>query len=167
MPEPTVNPVTPYQRLQQGPRRRVVIGVLVGLFLLMVIPGLFSLWFALCGSQTTTQRAIFLLIATVALALPARIIWISCRRKLKTGQWSPSPEERRQLRAKSAGKTLPKWLNPVMAFAYILVTVVVAVTAVRKPFDIWNYAFLPVWTALAAQSLWQMVRDYRKARPTA
>lgn len=166
MPEPTQNQPTPYERFQRGPSRRAMMGLFVGCFVFLVVPGVFSLWYSIFEAQTIRERVLLLALAAVALAIPFLLVGGSCRRKWKTGRWMATPEERMELRARSAGKTFPKWLNPAMAVTYSLVTVAVAVAAMRKPFDIWNYAFLPLWIAFAVQSFWQMSHDRLKAPPS-
>jgi MFS family permease len=166
MPEAIKNPLTPYERFQKGPSRRAMVILFVGNFLFLIVPGVFSLWYSIFEAQTILERALFLALAVVALAIPILLVGGLCRRKWKTGRWMPTPEERMELRAKSAGKTLPKWLNPVMAATYILVIAVGVISAVRKPFDVWNYIFLPVWITLAAQLFWQMRRDRRTTPPS-
>jgi len=58
------------------------------------------------------------------------------------------------------------WISPILIVMYLAVAAVALVVALRGPFDAWNYGFVVVWVLLALQSIWQMVRESRKANST-
>ena len=166
MVDPVENPLTPYQRLQLGLNQRIVVGFTIGLFLFMVIPAGMLIWFASKPQQPPITRVIFLLLSAVCLMLPVRIAAISVRRKLATGNWSPTLEERLELRSHAGQQGGVPWISPILIVMYLAVAAVALVVALRGPFDAWNYGFVVVWVLLALQSIWQMVRESRKANST-
>jgi len=168
MSEPIQNPLTPYERLRRGPDPRAVVAVMIGFFLFLVVPGVFAVCYAVFAEQALIGRLLFLALAAVCLFLPVWIAWIYGRRKWKTGSWRPSPEEWMELRAKSAGKKLPRWvgwLNPLLSVVYLVGAAAAIKVALRDPSDRWNDVFIVIWIALGVQSIWQLYRDAR--RPSA
>ncbi len=162
MVDPTHNSLTPYQRLQVGLNQRIIVGFTVGIFLFLVIPAGMLIWYASKPQQVPMTRVIFLLLAAVCLMLPVRIAAISVRRKLAAGNWSPTLEERLELRSQSAEPDSMTWVSPVLVVMYLVVAAVALVVALRGPFDVWNYGFVVVWLLLALQSIWQMYRESGK-----
>jgi hypothetical protein len=162
MPEPTENSLSPDERLQRRRTNpRVVAAMLVALFVFLIIPGVISIWYAFSPGLTVASRLLFLALAACSLFLPVWAAWVSCHRKWKTGSWRPSPEERRQLRAKSATKKFPTWVDPVIAASNVFLAAVYVFLAVHDDSVLW-YALSALWIVIALQSLWRFYRKFQK-----
>jgi hypothetical protein len=77
----------------------------------------FFLYMALVpdGRQSVVGRLAETLLAGMFLLLPVRLVWVSFQRKRKWGQWTPTSEERIELRVKWANKPAPRWLRFIPA----------------------------------------------------
>jgi hypothetical protein len=168
MPEPTPNPLTRSTTASSSYERRraphLVAAILTGFILFLVIPGVFSIWFAFSQEQPLAGRLLFLALAACSLFLPAWVAVASVRRKLTTGKWTPSAEERMQLRAESAAKKFPTWIDPLIAAANLFLAAVYVFLAVRDESVLW-YVIAAVWILIALQSLWQFYRKFHRSTP--
>jgi hypothetical protein len=155
------NPPTPFERLQRPPKPRVVAAILAGMFLLLFLPGVFTLYLGVTPGGNLRERLLLLALAATFLFLPARMAWVSIGRKLRTGKWTPSPEERLKNRAKWSSTGPSPWflravpaLNIVCALAWIGI-------AIHSRTEIWSWTVAVIWVGICVQSL------YRRKSPTA
>jgi len=159
MSEPTQNPLTPYERLKRGPSPRAVFAILAGVFLFLVVPGIFALFYALFAELSLPGRLLFLALAAVSLFMP---VWAACvmvRRKLKTGRWRPSPEEWMQLRVKAADRKVSPRLTQGLAALNVLLAGAYIFQALKDPRSYANLLFALIWSSAAAHSIWQLYRN--------
>ncbi len=82
----------------------------VGMFLFLVVPSVLAILLALSHGMILRLRLLLLLFTAVALFLPGRLIWVTVRRKWKTGSIFPSDQERLTNLAKAAAQSAsPRW----------------------------------------------------------
>jgi hypothetical protein len=80
----------------------IIIFLAVAGTLLLVIPGIYVLTSAFAADTPISERLLLFSIAAVLLALPARVAFLTARRKRTTGQFLPADAERLKNRSKWA-----------------------------------------------------------------
>jgi hypothetical protein len=134
----------------------VVAALLVGAFT-------FSAVEALRPGQSFGHRMVQVFFAALLLILPARVVWVGIRRRVRTGSWSVSPEERRANLTKAAAtRPLPRWLD----FTFPILFVLIAAINLRKS---WNshlqgldLFYATFWIAFAVYSVWSAFRQFKR-----
>jgi hypothetical protein len=112
------------------------------------------------------ERSLTLLLAATLLFLPVRTVWVSVRRKWKTGRWSPSTEERLEIRAKWATGPDP-FQHPAMNIAITIAMVVLAGVSIWSELHDFSregrFQLMPIITiGFSSFAIWSL---YRKQKP--
>ena len=107
MAEMSANPEVPHPHLLKPMNKRILWGMLAFMLVFLVVPGCCAIWYAFCPQQTTVSRIFFLCVGAVTLFVPGWVAFVCIRRRVTTGSWKISDEERMRNRAKWAVKRTP------------------------------------------------------------
>jgi hypothetical protein len=157
-----VDETAPISRIPKPLSRRAIAIALAFVALFLVAPGIMCIRMAFCLDQTLGLRLAFLIMAAVALFLPGWIAWVSVRRKLKTGSWGASPEERLRWKEKYASHGPPKWFKPMTTILSVVFACEgLAVLIFAKHPDSMTRCMGVLFVTIAASDIWS---SYRKRK---
>jgi len=111
------------------PLKKQGIFIVIGIMLFLVAAGTISIFVAFCPDTSIGARSLLLLLAAFSLALPVWIAFTVCRRKLKTGRFLLTAEERLAFQQKS----VTRQASPLF----------------RKFFRIFNSIMIPFWIGIS------------------
>lgn len=161
--------------LLKPPRKSVLWAIALCLLLFTVVPGGFFLWFAFSQHLAIGGRLLFLAIAALAFALPIRLAFVSVRRRVTTGSWMVSDEERLRNRARFLARETPQRTRRMKAIGWFsdVIPLLLAVEFIwlmfrphRPPLDWSDYLMLAVCPLLIAQSVWSITKKLRSSPPS-
>jgi hypothetical protein len=162
MAEITQNSPTSYECLRKKPKTGLVVALVVIVVLFLLLPGVFSLCFAIFADLNLAGRLLFLALAAVCLFMPAWAAWMACYRRWTTGSWGPSPEERMRWRANAAQARISPLIKFGLPALNVGVAAVYVFVVVRRPRDLFWDALAALWIVVAVQAVWQLYRQCRK-----
>jgi len=122
-------------RFLKRPTKGVLFAVSVGIVLLLVCPGLALLSVGFARGTDMAERVFCLTLAAMFFLVPIRIAFFSIKRKLRTGVWYPSEEERRANRTKWGLKDDQsyEWLDVIFGLMMLGNVAASAWRAVHRP----------------------------------
>jgi hypothetical protein len=143
-------------------RRGMVVGILAFVAIFMVAPAVLLIWLAFCAEQAVPLRIGSLVLAALLLALPVRGVWMASARKLRTGRWGTSPEDRLRWREKYASRGTPRWFKPAMTgLSVVYAGAGLALLTFAKHPDNLTRSMGVLFIAIAALDIWS---SYRKRK---
>jgi hypothetical protein len=167
LPSSSDSPAPLPERLLRPPHRGVMIGVWVGLGVLFVAPAGLFLWIALCPEQSVSGRVMGLVMAAAMLFVPGRMLWVAVRRRVRTGSWRISDEERLANRRKFAARPGSKlaWVSKHskwLATFWVVLAGFWIWQSLRAPAgDHFAHAMAVVWVGIAGMNVWVELRGRR------
>jgi hypothetical protein len=125
------------------------------LLLFVTTSGAGALYLATCPELTRIVRWLSLVLAVACFYLPARFVWVSLRRKSKTGQWGISLEERLQLATRSSARITPPWSKPGLTALWLFTTALSLVGLAKHM----RHPLMPILLlSVCALNLWNLLR---------
>ncbi|WP_089840223.1 hypothetical protein [Granulicella pectinivorans] len=129
------DPVQLPQRFLQAPKRSTVVIVTLFIALFFITPAVAFTAMAWRSCDGASWRILFASVAILLFALPARIAFIARRRKIRTGQWPATAEERLEMRRKWGRWGEPRWMSrsaPWLGYGTVLVWSAMALLKLRQ-----------------------------------
>ena len=158
---------------KKRPNKRTAFAIVITLTVGLTLAGAFSLYLAITPGGSFGVRIALFSLAAICFAFPARIAWVTFRRKWQTGHWLITEEELLAVRAKwvqpsASGRRWHFWSEIFSAVAFTFLAVVTwwdrfkHHSASRHTYDL---AMAILWTAIAAQTIWSLTHRRRGSPP--
>lgn len=149
-----------------APSKKRGILIAVGLTLLLTSLGALSVVAAFCSEGPLTPRILLLFLAAICFALPLWVAFVLLRRRLKTGQFSVTAEERAAAREKTVSqlnsasyRRNTRIINSVLIAFWVGLCSFWIIDAIHKPEKGLWAAF---WFAIAVVNVYSSVNMIRK-----